>query len=127
MAEPSDTKLDPAAEQAAAAEPKLASTETELATNPKSVQEDSKEAEGGDSKTYTEKASEAATSAATGMKANVFSMFGGGAKKEKKEDTEEAGETSGSAKAQKEKEDEVCVLIHSPFVASRGPCPVHTR
>ncbi|KAK2766996.1 hypothetical protein FQN54_006313 [Arachnomyces sp. PD_36] len=38
---------------------------------------------------------------------NVFSMFGGGPKKEKKEETDEgADEPSGSAKAQKEKEKE---------------------
>jgi len=42
------------------------------------------------------------TSAATGVADNVFSMFGGGAKKEKKEEDEDRGETSGSAKAQRE-------------------------
>lgn len=39
---------------------------------------------------------------------NVFSMFGGGPKKEKKEEVDEgADEPSGSAKAQKEKEGKV--------------------
>lgn len=41
------------------------------------------------------------TAAATTMQDSVFSMFGGGAKKEKVED-EDRGDNSGSAKAQKE-------------------------
>ena len=40
------------------------------------------------------------TAAAAGVTDNVFSMFGGGAKKEKAED-EDRGDNSGSAKAQK--------------------------
>ena len=55
--------------------------------------------------TITELASSAATtatSAALGMKDNVFLMFGGGAKKEKKEIADDPDEPSGSAKAQKE-------------------------
>ena len=53
-------------------------------------------------KTVTEQATEAATSAATAVKDNVFSMFGGGPKKEKKEETDEgANEPSGSSKAVK--------------------------
>ena len=50
-------------------------------------------------------ASDVASTAATTVTAatdNVFSMFGGGAKKEKVED-EDRGDNSGSAKAQKEK------------------------
>jgi Ran-binding protein 1 len=42
-----------------------------------------------------------ASTAAAGVADNVFSMFGGGAKKEKVED-EDRGDNSGSAKAQKE-------------------------
>lgn len=54
-------------------------------------------------KTVTEQATEAATA----VKDNVFSMFGGGPKKEKKEETDEgANEPSGSSKAVK-KEGEV--------------------
>lgn len=56
----------------------------------------------------TEQATAAATSAAQTVTAgasavadNVFSMFGGGAKKEKVED-EDRGDNSGSAKAQKD-------------------------
>lgn len=45
---------------------------------------------------------EHATNAAPNMGDSVFSMFGGGAKKEKKgEDDEDRGDVSGSAKAQK--------------------------
>ncbi|GIZ36965.1 hypothetical protein CKM354_000042900 [Cercospora kikuchii] len=52
-------------------------------------------------KSVTEKASDAATAA----KDNVFSMFGGGPKKEAKKDDEEAdNDRSGSSKAQKDKE-----------------------
>ena len=48
-------------------------------------------------------AAETATTAATGVKDSVFSMFGGGAKKEKKEDPEgETEDRSGSAKAKKD-------------------------
>ncbi|KAL8694476.1 MAG: hypothetical protein Q9218_000889 [Villophora microphyllina] len=58
--------------------------------------------------TYTEMAQSAATSATTaaaGVKDNVFSMFGGGAKKEKKEEAvDDAAETSGSAKAKRDAE-----------------------
>ena len=53
-----------------------------------------------DNKPLTEKATEAATAA----KDNVFSMFGGGPKKEIKQDADEDNDRSGSAKAQKEKE-----------------------
>ena len=56
--------------------------------------------------TITELASSAATTAtnaALGVKDNVFSMFGGGAKKEKKEEVaDDPEDRSGSAKAQKE-------------------------
>ena len=54
-----------------------------------------------ESKTAGEKAAEGASA----LKENVFSMFGGGAKKEtKKEDEEADNDRSGSSKAQKEKE-----------------------
>ncbi|KAK3069667.1 Ran GTPase binding protein Sbp1 [Teratosphaeriaceae sp. CCFEE 6253] len=47
---------------------------------------------------------EKATEAATSMKDNVFSMFGGGAKKEvKKDDAADENDRSGSAKAQADK------------------------
>lgn len=57
---------------------------------------------------YTEMASNAAgsaTIAAAGVKDSVFSMFGGGAKKEKKEEPEgEVEDRSGSSKAKKDAE-----------------------
>ena len=60
--------------------------------------------------TYTELAASAATTAtnaAMGVKDNVFSMFGGGVKKEKKEESKDVPqEASGSSKAQKEREKE---------------------
>lgn len=54
-----------------------------------------------ESKTVTEKASETASAVA----GNVFGMFGGGPKKEAKKDDDDAeNDRSGSAKAQKDKE-----------------------
>ncbi|KAL9618425.1 MAG: hypothetical protein Q9160_006866 [Pyrenula sp. 1 TL-2023] len=106
MSEPSSTNPDPAANVKAEAEPRIAKTETELATNPK----DSSKAEEAKSEappTYTEAATTAASNAAAGVKDSVFSMFGGGAKKEKRADDgddDAKDEPSGSSKAQK-KED----------------------
>ena len=61
--------------------------------------------------TYTEMASNAATgvagtatTAAAGVKDSVFSMFGGGAKKEKAPEVEQEPDRSGSAKAKKDAE-----------------------
>ena len=76
--------------------------------------------------TYTEMASNAASSAGTaaaGVKDSVFSMFGGGAKKEKKEDGEGQGEVedrSGSSKAVKEKEKEAEAASHKDGEAEDG-------
>ena len=127
MAE-SATKPDPAAEAAAASEPRLAKDETEKLTT--GLTEDSKKEESGSgdgggsgsgsgsggiaggviggAKAVTEKATSA-------VKDNMFSMFGGGTKKENKEDGSgedgkkkeegEADEPSGSAKALREKEE----------------------
>lgn len=53
-----------------------------------------------ETKTVTEQATEAATATASAVKDNVFSMFGGGPKKEKAEEKDEgADEPSGSSKA----------------------------
>ncbi|CAK3810160.1 ran-specific GTPase-activating 1 [Lecanosticta acicola] len=62
--------------------------------------EDKKVAVGEESKTAGEKASETASA----VKENVFSMFGGGPKKESKQEEDEDNDRSGSAKAQKDKE-----------------------
>lgn len=86
-------KPDPAAEQVAAPSATLVKDETAKVTTDVT---DSKPAE---EKTVTEKATEAATSATTAVKDNVFSMFGGGPKKEKKEEVDEgADEPSGATK-----------------------------
>lgn len=96
----------------ASSEPKLNVAETDLATKPLHGDEKKEEEAPTVGATLTEKATNAATSAAStvttaasGVAENVFSMFGGGPKKEKVED-EDRGENSGSAKAQKEKEAE---------------------
>ncbi|KAG9878497.1 hypothetical protein KCV05_g21422, partial [Aureobasidium melanogenum] len=53
-----------------------------------------------ETKTVTEQATETAAAAASAVKDNVFSMFGGGPKKEKAEEKDEgADEPSGSSKA----------------------------
>ena len=105
----SDAQPTPSADQTASSEPRLAQHETNLATNPIG---DGSSAADKPSASYTEMASNAASTAANtasttaaNMKDNVFSMFGGGAKKERKEDTE-VDEPSGSSKAKKEAENE---------------------
>lgn len=82
---------------ASSEDPKL----TELATKPEQVEGDGAVKKEETPATVTEQATSAASTAATGVKDSVFSMFGGGAKKEKTED-EDRGDNSGSAKAQKE-------------------------
>ncbi|WPG99797.1 Ran-specific GTPase-activating protein [Acrodontium crateriforme] len=75
--------------------PEVPATETK-AEEPK-VEEPKAE----EPKTVTETAAETASA----VKENVFSMFGGGAKKEKTADDNEENDRSGSAKAQKDKAD----------------------
>jgi hypothetical protein len=106
----SDAISTPSAEQTASPDARLAESETNLATNPSNTGDSTSQKPA----TYTDMASNAtstaassAHSAATGVKDSVFSMFGGGAKKETKvEDDDAANDRSGSAKAQKEKEDD---------------------
>lgn len=94
----------------ASSEPRLAEKETQLATDPVGTEDSTEEKPA----TLTDVASNAATTAASGatavaagVKDSVFSMFGGGAKKETKtEDDDAANDRSGSSKAQKEKEDD---------------------
>ena len=127
MSSNTDTKPDHSSAQAASSEPKLATQETELATNPKG--DESLEASKPDKPTtYTEMATNVAASAtanatatAANLKDNVFSMFGGGTKKEKKEESEEAvNEPSGSSKAKKEaEEDDVRALLPRSHRLSR--------
>jgi len=110
--------------QVASSEPRLAEEETKLATNPAATESTNDENPDTSAKeepttndekpaTYTDMASNAAstvassaTTAATGVKDSVFSMFGGGEKKETKAEDDAVNDRSGSAKAQKEKEDE---------------------
>jgi Ran-binding protein 1 len=119
MSEVSEDKSGATGQTPASSEPRLAETETELATNPSSTKtETTKETSTTETKpTYTEMASNVAGSAgaaAAGVKDSVFSMFGGGGAKEKKveqEDDAAKDEPSGSSKAVKEKEadDDVCL------------------
>jgi len=67
--------------------------------------------------TVTDTASNAAStvaSAATAAKDNVFSMFGGGPKKEAKAETDDVDEPSGSSKAQKAVDEEENPEEHEP-------------
>ncbi|EON63973.1 hypothetical protein W97_03203 [Coniosporium apollinis CBS 100218] len=115
MAEPSATKLDPAAETSASAQPTLAKDETEKVTT--AVTEDQKSDDKTEKSTTEDKPAEptgilgaatnAASTATAVVKDNVFSMFGGGAKREKKEEKDdESAEPSGSSKANKEAEED---------------------
>lgn len=77
-------------------------------TSPTAAATESIESTEGKPATYTEMASNAAVGAGTaaaGVKDSVFSMFGGGAKKEKNEEPEGDVDRSGSSKAVKEKEE----------------------
>jgi len=120
MAANTDAKLDSSSQHAEATP---VQGETEQTSSSKETQGEHK-SEGGSSHekhSYTEVATHAAstvassaTAVAAGVKDNVFSMFGGGAKKEKKEEAEhDADEPSGSSKAKKDAEGEVrcCPLI----------------
>lgn len=65
-------------------------------------------------------AAETVAAAASGVTDNVFSMFGGGAKKGKMKE-EDRGENSGSAKAQKEaaaaENPEVCIPLSLDMIS----------
>lgn len=105
MADSTETKVttDPT-------EPRLAETETKLATNPVGSEEESdvKEASTTEPKSTVSEIASNALGAASGVKDSVFSMFGGGTKREKKveeEDEDAKNEPSGSSKAQKKDAD----------------------
>ena len=129
MSENTDTKLDPAAEQAQAAEPKLAKQETELVMHPLHAEGPTHTEEGkvdessattttnntNTTSTTTLGAAATTASAVTGKvvdlaattKDNVFAMFGGGSREKKKAEPEPdpEDEPSGSSKAKaKDKE-----------------------
>lgn len=105
MSATTDAKLDPTEEHTTSSEPSSAQHETDTTTQANGTEEDKTK------HTYTDMATSAATSAATtataaaaGVKDNVFSMFGGGAKKEKREEPDELEDRSGSSKAKKDAE-----------------------
>lgn len=95
----------PAATQEAASGLRKVEDETKLATNPVGTEDSNKPKE--EEKTAVGKAADTATAAATGVKDSVFSMFGGGAKKEKPAETDDVDEPSGSSKVKKAEDDDV--------------------
>ena len=124
----------PSADQTASSGLRKAETETELATNPRGEESLEKPTQ-----SYTDMASNAASSAATqasaiatSTKDNVFSMFGGGPKKEKKEEPEAVDEPSGSSKAKKAEaaaeEDDVSLPARTiPSALVELPACSHSR
>lgn len=106
MAEKSETKLNPAEEQRSSTEPKLAKDETNLATSKAAD-------EGKEDDSATDKASKASTDA----KDSMFSMFGGGEKKQRAEEDDADADKSGSSK--RKEGDEVSQI---PL-----PCEQHHR
>src|SRR5947209_1275395 len=104
-------------------EPRLAETETKLATHPigSEAETESKDASATGAKAseseIASSAASTASAAAAGVKDSMFSMFGGGAKKEKQveeEDDDAKNEPSGSSKAQKKEGDAEEVRIQWP-------------
>jgi Ran-binding protein 1 len=106
------TKPDPAADQVANPAATLVKDETAKVTTDIAANKPATTTETKDDKPITEKATEAAVAAATTVKDNVFSMFGGGPAKVKKEEADEADEPSGATK----KAEAVC---HNGTHASR--------
>lgn len=110
-------KPDPAADQVANPGATLVKDETAKVTTDIAANKP----ESKDDKPITEKATEAASSAAAAVKDNVFSMFGGGPAKVKKEEVDDADEPSGATK----KNDEVlvkpqeCNTCDLPFVGRK--------
>jgi Ran-binding protein 1 len=128
MADTADNKVDPPTETTTESEPKISSAEADSTTQPKTedtevMTEDTeaKTEDAGEKPTYTAMATNVASTgmaAATGVKDSVFSMFGGGEKKEKKDEPEE-DEPSGSTKAKKDGEEGVR-MHYSPTPTGAG-------
>jgi Ran-binding protein 1 len=91
-------KPDPAADQAANPAATLVKDETAKVTTDKASDKPETATASTDDKPITEQASEAAASAAATVKDNVFSMFGGGPAKVKKEEQDDKDEPSGASK-----------------------------
>lgn len=108
MSDVAEPKPDPATGAPEAEKPQETTPANTEATKTEEAEKPAEE------KTVTESAVDAAKEATSKTTDSVFSMFGGGPKKEKKEEPEDAkDEPSGSSKAQKG-EDEVrcCVLFY---------------
>lgn len=88
-------KPDPAAEQTAAPGAKLAEDETKKVTTDVT---DASKSEDKPASSVADTVSNAASTATAAVKDNVFSMFGGGPKKEKKEEADDVDEPSGATK-----------------------------
>jgi Ran-binding protein 1 len=101
-------KPDPAADQTANPGATLVKDETAKVTTDKAADqpETSTTSESKNDKPITEKATEAAASAAATVKDNVFSMFGGGPAKVKKEEVDDADEPSGASKPKAAEEED---------------------
>jgi Ran-binding protein 1 len=91
-------KPDPAADQVANPAATLVKDETAKVTTDIAANKPAATTETKDDKPITEKATEAAVAAATTVKDNVFSMFGGGPAKVKKEEVDDTDEPSGATK-----------------------------
>jgi Ran-binding protein 1 len=105
MSDAAETKPDPTTQAPEETKPETATTGEGEKTVTEVAVDTAKEA------------AESAKDAATKTSDTVFSMFGGGPKKEKKEETEEgADEPSGSSKAQKESENPEDEAPESPDV-----------
>jgi Ran-binding protein 1 len=89
-------KPDPAAEQAAAPGATLQKDQTEKVTS--GITDAPKPTEDKPAASVAETVTNAASSATAAVKDNVFSMFGGGPKKEKKEEVDDVDEPSGATK-----------------------------
>lgn len=89
------TKPDPAADQAAAPGATLSKDETAKVTTDIAG---SKPSEDKPASSVTETVTSAASTATAAVKDNVFSMFGGGPKKEKKEEVDDTNEPSDASK-----------------------------
>lgn len=91
-----DAKPDPAAEQAVNPSATLVKDETAKVTT--DITESKPAEDKPAASNVTETVANAASTATTAVKDNVFSMFGGGPKKEKKEEVDDADEPSGASK-----------------------------
>ncbi|KAF2709944.1 putative Ran-specific GTPase-activating protein 1 [Pleomassaria siparia CBS 279.74] len=93
MADLPPPKADPTAEQATAPGATLVPEETAKVTTEATQEEPTEKAA-----TTASSVTETASNAASAVKDNVFSMFGGGPKKEKKEEVDDVDEPSGGSK-----------------------------